>query len=90
MLMHKSPGPGCVSPLYLYKCSERTDGIAREGERSDVPATVGSLKHPWSSPKKLPVSMLPKVESRPEFAQDHKSGLKSDRGPVVLCDFSKL
>jgi hypothetical protein len=26
----------------------------------------------------------------PEFAQDHKSGLRSDRGPVVLCDFSKL
>ena len=34
--------------------------------------------------------MLPKVESRPEFAQDHESGLRSDRGPVVLCDFSKL
>ena len=33
---------------------------------------------------------MPKVESRPEFAQDHESGLRSDRGPVVLCDFSKL
>jgi hypothetical protein len=34
---------------------------------------------------------LPKVESRPEFAQDHGSGLRSDRRePVVLCDFSKL
>ena len=40
--------------------------------------------------QKLPVSTLPKVESRPEFAQDHESGLRSDRGPVVLCDFSKL
>jgi hypothetical protein len=28
--------------------------------------------------------------SRPEFAQDHESGLRYDRGPVVLCDFSKL
>ena len=33
---------------------------------------------------------MPKVESRPEFAQDHESGLRTDRGPVVLCDFSKL
>jgi hypothetical protein len=33
---------------------------------------------------------LPKVESRPEFAQDHESGLRSDRGPVFLCEFSKL
>jgi hypothetical protein len=40
--------------------------------------------------QKLPVSTLPKVESRPEFAQDHESGFRSDRGPVVLCDFSKL
>jgi hypothetical protein len=40
--------------------------------------------------QKLSVSTLPKVESRPEFAQDHKSGLRSDRRPVVLCDFSKL
>jgi hypothetical protein len=40
--------------------------------------------------QKLSVSTLPKVESRPEFAQDHESGLGSDRGPVVLCDFSKL
>ena len=30
------------------------------------------------------------VGSRPEFAQDHESGLRSDRGPVVQCDFSKL
>ena len=35
-------------------------------------------------------STLPMVESRPEFAQDHESGLRSDRGPVVLCDFLKL
>ena len=40
--------------------------------------------------QKLPVSTLLKVESRPEFAQDHKSRLRSYRGPVVLCDFSKL
>ena len=40
--------------------------------------------------QKLPVSTLPKVESIPEFAQDHESGLRSDRGTVVLCDFSKL
>jgi hypothetical protein len=31
---------------------------------------------------------MPKVESRPEFAQDHESGLRSDRGPVVLFHFS--
>ena len=45
---------------------------------------VRLIKHPWSSPKKLPVSTLPKVESIhiPEFAQDYKSGLRSDRGPV--------
>ena len=30
------------------------------------------------------------VVSRPEFAQDHESGLRFDRGPVVLFDFSKL
>ena len=35
-------------------------------------------------------STLLKVESRPKFAKDHISGLRSDRGPVVLCDFSKL
>jgi hypothetical protein len=40
--------------------------------------------------QKLPVSALLKVESRPEFAQDHKSGLRSYRVPVVLIDFSKL
>jgi hypothetical protein len=51
--------------------------------------TVCSLKRPWSSPKKL-FSMVPKVESRPGLVQDHGSGLRSDRGPVVLCDFSKL
>ena len=27
---------------------------------------------------------------RPKFAQDHKSGPRSDRDPIVLCDFSKL
>jgi hypothetical protein len=41
---------------------------------------------------KSEVSTLPKVESRPEFSQDHESGLRSDRGPVhvVLCDYSQL
>jgi hypothetical protein len=34
--------------------------------------------------------MMPKVVSRPEFAQDHESGLRSDRGPVVLCDFFEV
>ena len=34
--------------------------------------------------------MLPKVVFRPEFAQDHESGLRSYRGPEVLCDFSML
>jgi hypothetical protein len=34
-------------------------------------------------------SNILEVVSRPEFAQDHESGLRSDRGPVVLCDFSK-
>ena len=40
--------------------------------------------------QKLPVSALPKVVSRPEFAKDHESGLRSDQGPVVLYDFSKF
>jgi len=34
--------------------------------------------------------MIPKVVSSPEFAQDHESGLgrlRSDQGPVILCDF---
>ena len=48
------------------------------------------LNSPWSSPKKFPFSKILEVVSRPEFAQDHESGLRSDRGPVVLCDFSKL
>ena len=34
--------------------------------------------------------VLTHTVSRPEFDQDHESGLRSDRGPVVLCDFSKL
>jgi hypothetical protein len=56
------------------------------------PGTVCSLKHPCALvvTQKLPVSTLLKAESRPEFAQDHESGLRSYRGPVVLCDFSKL
>jgi hypothetical protein len=53
-------------------------------------STVGLLNSPWSSPKKI-VYENSEVVSRPEFAQDHESGLRSDRrGPVVLCDFSKL
>jgi hypothetical protein len=34
-------------------------------------------------------SKLLEVVCRPEFAQDHESGLRSDQGQVVLCDFSK-
>ena len=40
--------------------------------------------------QKIPFSKILEVVSRPEFALDHESGLRSDRGPVVLCDFSKL
>ena len=40
--------------------------------------------------QKLSFSKILEVGSSPEFAQDHESGLRSDRGPVVLCDFSKL
>jgi hypothetical protein len=47
------------------------------------------LIRPGRRPKKS-FSNIPEVVSRPEFAQDHESGLRSDRGPVVLCDFSKL
>jgi hypothetical protein len=36
------------------------------------------------------ISKILEVVSRPEFAQDHESGLRSDQGPVVLCDFSQL
>jgi hypothetical protein len=30
------------------------------------------------------------VASRSEFAQDHESGIRSDRGAVVQCDVSKF
>jgi hypothetical protein len=40
--------------------------------------------------QKILFSKILEVISRPEFAHDHESGLRSDRGPVVLCDFSKL
>jgi hypothetical protein len=40
--------------------------------------------------QKIPFSKILEVVSRPEFVEDHESGLRSDRGPVVLCDFSKL
>jgi hypothetical protein len=39
---------------------------------------------------KNPFSKILDVVSIPEFAQDHESALRSDVGPVVLCDFSKL
>ena len=39
--------------------------------------------------QKFSFSKILEVVSRPEFAQDHESGLRSDRG-LVLCDFSKL
>jgi len=42
-------------------------------------------RHPKNS-----FSKILQAVSRPEFAKDHESGLRSDRGPVVLCDFSKL
>jgi hypothetical protein len=42
-------------------------------------STVRSLKHLVVT-QKLPVLTLPKVESRPEFCQDHESGLRSDQG----------
>ena len=44
------------------------------------------LNSPWSSP----FSRILEAVSRPEFAQDHESGLRSDRGPVVLCDFFEV
>ena len=33
-------------------------------------------------------SKILELISRPELARDHESGLRSDRGPVVLRDFS--
>ena len=47
------------------------------------------LIHPCRHPKKFHLSKILEVVSRPEFAQDHESGLRSDRGRVALCDFSK-
>ena len=35
-------------------------------------------------------SKILELISRPEFVRDHESGLRSDRGPVVLRDFSKF
>jgi hypothetical protein len=51
--------------------------------------TVGLLNSPWSSSKNVFLNKTFEVVSRPEFAQNHESGLRSDWGPVVLCDFSK-
>jgi hypothetical protein len=48
------------------------------------------VKAPMVSNQKISVSMMPKLVSRPEFAQDHQSGLRSDRAPVALWDFSEL
>ena len=39
---------------------------------------------------KFRFSKILEVVSRPEFAQDHESGLRFDRGPVVLFDFLML
>jgi hypothetical protein len=39
--------------------------------------------------QKSSVSKILEVVSRPEFARDYGSGLRSDRGPIVLWDFSK-
>jgi hypothetical protein len=44
--------------------------------------TVRSLTSPLVVTQKLSVSMLPNYESRPEFAQDHESGLRSDRDRI--------
>jgi hypothetical protein len=40
--------------------------------------------------QKKSFSKILKVDSRPEFSQHHESSLRSDRVPVVLCDFLKL
>jgi hypothetical protein len=37
-----------------------------------------------------PLGTVGSLKSSPEFAQDHKTSLRSDRGPIVLFDFSKL
>ena len=51
--------------------------------------TVPLLNSAWSSPKIL-FSKVLEVVSGPYFAEDNESGLRSDQGQVVLCDFSKL
>ena len=62
-------------------------------------ASLLAAQQPWSDLKnsflniKINfVSKILEVVFRPEFAQDHESGLRSYRGPVVLLvfDFSKL
>jgi hypothetical protein len=54
--------------------------------------TVPLLNSPWSSSKNFRFRKFWRsyLGPRPEFAQDQESGLRSDRGPVVLFDFSKL
>ena len=56
--------------------------------------TVRLCKHPSAGVNKtkfvFDLYADAKVVSGPEFDNDHESGLRSDRKPVVLCDFSKL
>jgi hypothetical protein len=86
-------------PWYLHMCVHTKFSIyARISARQSLKLQISNLcscischtvlllNSPWSSP----FSKILEVVSRPEFAQDHESGLRSDRGPVVLCDFSKL
>jgi hypothetical protein len=58
-------------------------GIPRQDAWSAAYYYICSLTQaPLVVTQKIPVSTLPKVESRPEFAPDHESGLRSDRGPA--------
>ena len=54
--------------------------------------TVRSVSTPGDNPKTFGFDDMEgrMLVSKIEFAQDHESGLRSDRGPIVLCDFSKL
>ena len=75
-----------VVPVLEYRSKKTNSQVALMSHRPPSQATVPLLNSPWSSP----FSRILEAVSRPEFAQDHESGLRSDRGPVVLCDFSKL
>ena len=87
---HTTPGVTLCSQKCVSKYLHNAKKLF--GNSIDLPVLVycGFAEAPLVVTQKLPVSTLPKVESRPEFAQDHESGLRSDREPVVLCDFSKL